>query len=111
MAILQDTPHTLVLKAGNPILNETTLTFDRGHRTAKLERSTFMIRRRAEEVPLREIADVVVQRQTDGASGAERYLPVMRLASGRTLVLPAVDERDEAEHMVGRMREFVGLKH
>ena len=111
MAILQDTPQTLVLKAGTPIFNETTLVFDRSHGTARVERSTFMVRRKAQEVPLGDIADVNVQLEVDGASGAERYLPVIRLASGRVLALPPVDEREEAEHMVGRIREFVGLKH
>lgn len=111
MAILQDTPQTLVLKSRTPILNEVTLTFDRDHGTAKIERSTFMIRRKAEEVPFGDIAEVAVQPQTDGASGAERYLPVLRLASGRAVLLSPIDEREEAERMADRMRAFVGLKH
>jgi len=111
MTILQHTDDLLVVQAGTRIVNETTLTLDRAHGIARVERATFMIPLKSEEVPLSEIRDIDLKAQTDSASGAERFLPVIRLGSGRVLALPPIDDRAEAERTTREMREFVGLQH
>jgi hypothetical protein len=111
MTNLQESGGQLVLKAGTPILNETTLTLDREREVARLERVSFLFLRKMEAVPFREIDDLSVKPETDGASGAERYLPVLRLTDGRVLSLPPIDDKSEAEQTAARIRKFVGLKH
>lgn len=111
MTILQHTDERLVVRAGVRILNETTLTLDRGHGVARLERATLMIPRRAEEHRIDDIRDVALVPAKDPASGAERYLPTLRLADGHVMMLPPFDDKAEAEHTVEEMRAFVGLKH
>lgn len=109
MAILQQSDEVLVVKAGTRMLSETKLTLDRTHGIARVERATFLIPRRTEEVPLAEIEDIALRPEKDGASGAERYLPVIRLASGRVLALPPIDDKAEAEDTARQLRQFVGL--
>lgn len=111
MTILQHSDELLVVQAGTRILNETTLILNRSQGVARVERATFMIPRKAEEVPLSEIAGVELMTQKDSASGAERYLPVIRLGSGRVLSLPPLDDKREAEETTRRVRDFVGLRH
>jgi hypothetical protein len=111
MTNLQETGGQLVMKAGTPILNETTLTLDREQGVARLERVTLLVLRKMEAVPFREIDELSIKPETDGASGAERYLPVLRLTDGRVLSLPPIDDKAEAEETASRIRKFVGLKH
>jgi hypothetical protein len=70
-----------------------------------------MVLRKTEAVPFREIDELSLKPEKDGASGAERYLPVIRLTDGRVLALPPIDDKAEAEETAARIRKFVGLKH
>jgi hypothetical protein len=110
MTILQHTGEQLVVRAG-PRMFQTTLTLDRGHGIARVERAAMMIPLKSKEYALGEIRDVVVSAQQDPASGAERYTPALKLADGRVIVLPPFDDKAEAEHTADEMREFVGLRH
>jgi hypothetical protein len=111
MTTLQETGNQLVLSSGSPLISETTLTLDRSNEVARIYRVALLVFRRTEAVPFKEIRELSLKPETDGASGAERYLPVLRLADGSTLALPPIDEREEAEDAAKRIRKFVGLKH
>lgn len=110
MTILHHSNERLVIQAGK-LLNQTTVTLDRGKGVARVERATLMIPRGREELPMRDIRDIRVAEQNDPASGVERYRPVLRISDGRVLALPPSDDRTEAETTAAQMRKFIGLSH
>ena len=105
--ILENTERRLVVRAGSQ-LNQTTLTLDKDHDRARLERNLLFWRRKPLDVALSDIADVEMRRVADAASGATIPVPTVRTHSGVELALP-VDE-SEAVETVRSMCDFLDLK-
>jgi hypothetical protein len=106
MAIVEDSPHRLVLQSGS-LLGKSVLVLDKDTARARFEHSVLMWARKPTEVAFGDIVDVAIATTNDPLSGSELHTAVIRLRSGRALALPASEA--DAIATAERVRGFLGL--
>ncbi|HZP68889.1 MAG TPA: hypothetical protein VFB29_03000 [Pseudolabrys sp.] len=103
MAIIENTPHKLVLKEGS-----TVLTLDKDSGKATLQQKLLLWSKKPVEFALSEIDDIAVKSDQDGLSGALIHHSVLHRRSGETTILTTEEAKDAAA-TVKKLRDFVGL--
>ena len=103
MAIIEETPRKLILKAGS-----TTLTLDRDSDKAILQKKMLLWNKKPVEFALADIDDVAVKSDVDGLSGAAIHHGVLHKRTGEIFVL-TTEEAKEAAETVKKLRGFIGL--
>ena len=103
MAHIEETAHTLTLKAGS-----TTLTLDKDASKATLQKKILLWNKKPVEFALSDIDDIAVKSNVDSASGAAIHHSVLHRRTGEITVL-TTEEADDAAQTVKKLRGFVGL--
>jgi hypothetical protein len=103
MAHIEETAHTLTLKAGS-----TTLTLDKDASKATLQKKILLWNKKPVEFALADIDDIAVKSNVDSASGAAIHHSVLHRRSGEITVL-TTEEAEDANETVKKLRGFVGL--
>ena len=103
MAIIENTPMRLVLKAGSTIL-----TLDKATGKMILQRKLLLWQRKPIEAGLSEVTDASVDTAVDRASGTEVCHTMVILRTGQGWALQAADKK-EAQANANVIREFLGL--
>lgn len=106
MTILESTRERFVVQAGS-LLNQTTLTLDKGEGRARIEHSMLMWKLKPREFGLQDIAGVDLLTIKDAVSGADTHTPVLRTRAGDVISVPAGET--EAGETAERLRQFLGL--
>jgi hypothetical protein len=105
MSIDEHTPRRLVLSSGT-----TRLALDKDSGRATMQRKFLFWNLSPIESPLDDVADVIVDKSVDRASGAEFFHTVLITTAGAGWALPA-DNRDMAQTNANVLRSFLGLPH
>jgi hypothetical protein len=103
MADIEETAHTLTLKAGS-----TTLTLDKDSGKATLQKKILLWNKKPVEFALSDIDDIAVKSEVDGVSGAPIHHSVLHRRTGEVTVLTTEEAHDAAE-TVKKLRGFAGL--
>lgn len=103
MADIEETAHTLTLKAGS-----TTLTLDKDSGKATLQKKILLWNKKPVEFALSDIDDIAVKSEVDGVSGAPIHHSVLHRRTGEITVLTTEEAQDAAE-TVKKLRGFAGL--
>lgn len=103
MANIEETAHTLTLKAGS-----TTLTFDKGSGKATLQQKMLLWKKKPVEFAISDIDDIAVKSDVDGLSGAPIHHSVLHRRTGEVTVLTTEEAKDAAE-TTKKLRGFIGL--
>jgi hypothetical protein len=105
MSIVEHTSRRLVLTSG-----ATKLALDKDLGRATMQRKFLFWNLRPVESSLGEVADVIVDKSVDRASGAEFFHTVLITTGGAGWTLPAADQ-DTAQTNANVLRSFLGLSH
>ena len=103
MAIVENSAKKLVLKSGS-----TTLSFDDDAKQITLESKILFWKRAPAHAAFKDVADVKIEQNHDGASGADIYGTLVVMNSGSAWAVPT-DTRKQAEAEVAAIRKFVGM--
>ena len=103
MAIVENTAKKLVLKSGS-----TTLSLDGAAEQITLESKVLFWKRAPAHAAFKDVADVKIEQNHDGASGADIYGTMVVMKSGGAWAVPA-DDRKQAETQVAAIRKFIGM--
>jgi hypothetical protein len=103
MAIIESTPHRLVLASGS-----TKLTLDKDAGKASLQRKFLFWNLKPRELALSEFSSVALDKDVDRASGVEMFHTMLITRAGAAWALPA-DDRPDADKNATAVREFLAL--
>jgi hypothetical protein len=103
MAIVENTAKKLVLKSGS-----TTLSLDGGAEQITLESKVLFWKRAPAHATFKDVAEVKIEQNHDGASGADIYGTMLVMKSGGAWSVPA-DDRKQADAQVAAIRKFIGM--
>jgi hypothetical protein len=103
MAIIESTPHRLVLGCGS-----TKLTLDKGTGKATLQRKLLFWHLKPTELPLTDFSSVTLDKAVDRASGVEIFHAMLITRAGAAWAFPT-DDKPDAEKSVAALRGFLAL--
>ena len=103
MAIVENTAKKLVLKSGS-----TTLSLDGAAEQITLESKVLFWKRAPAHAAFKDVAEVKIEQNHDGASGADIYGTMLVMKSGGAWSVPT-DDRKQADAQVAAIRKFIGM--
>ena len=103
MAIVENTAKKPVLKSGS-----TTLSLDGAAEQITLESKVLFWKRAPAHAAFKDVAEVKIEQNHDGASGADIYGTMLVMKSGSAWSVPA-DDRKQTDAQVAAIRKFIGM--